>query len=93
MNRGVQFVFFLIMVISAYVYIKPSPTSPIEYDLGPLPSLPVNNDLSQAEMLWKNRRLMRAPECLVVDPQGKYMYTGTHDGRILRMNIRNPKGR
>jgi sugar lactone lactonase YvrE len=51
----------------------------------------LNNILDRSELLWKNRRLIKGPEALAVDPEGQYMYFGTHDGRLVRINIHRPR--
>ena len=93
MNRALQMVLFTVAILVAYVVMKPSPTEPVKFSLPSPPDLPYNSVLQDAEFLWKNRRLMRGPESLAVDPSGQFLYTGTVDGRIMRLNLRNPKGR
>lgn len=92
-SRTLQFVAFVIIFCVGYVAMKPSPTDPVPINIPPPPDIPANSILTEsAEVVWKNRRLLRGAETLAVDPEGKYGYTGTIDGRIIRLNMRNPKG-
>ena len=93
--RFLQLLGVLLIATTFYFWRQPANTNPEAFSLPPA-SLPVkrSNILGKAEVLWKHR-LTRGPESFAFEPEpyGKYVYTGTLDGKILRMNAKNPKGR
>jgi len=90
-NRLLQFVLCMIVAVSAYIYISPSPISPVAFTL-PAPAdygAVTTFDLNKAQLAWK-ARVNKGPESIAFDPAGKWAYFGSADGKILRASLASP---
>ncbi|XP_076442475.1 adipocyte plasma membrane-associated protein-like [Babylonia areolata] len=75
-----------VLLAAIVVYLLPSPIEPVAFSLPPPPEwtgpLAPNDKLSQAERVFENQ--LKGPESIVTD--GEYIYTGTADGRVVRIH-------
>jgi hypothetical protein len=81
----------IVVVIIAVLLSWPSPTSPVSYSLGDLPTFP-STGLAQLRVMTRDnvtqiaKGLLTAAEAIVFDKHGN-MYAGCADGRIIRIKM------
>ncbi len=89
-SRILQFIGFAIVILGIYIYKLPPTIDAIGYKLSEPIDAPVLNILDEVDIIFRNRRLMRAPEDITFSSDGNSAYVGTIEGRILRLDLTLP---
>lgn len=86
----IQFVLVIAAVIAVAIYINPTTINPQHFELATPPTVRVVNTLDFVDQTYRQRRTVRGPESIAIDPTSGVLYFGTTDGKLLQAPLDRP---